>query len=124
MRRSPLQRHHRQPLELGDAAEQKRRERRQHVGVDELPAQQKQVGPQDYTRGLAFTDWATSQWLDKALRDPPFKLLQKMLQNQNLKTHAQLITYFGNFVFRHLGCMIFCTMFSVFKPSWTRQNKK
>ena len=27
-------------------------------------------------------------------------------------------------VFRHLGCVFFCTMFSVFKAKWARQNKK
>ena len=28
-----------------------------------------QMGPRDYTRGVEFTDWATSRWLETALRD-------------------------------------------------------
>ena len=33
-----------------------------------------------------------------------------------------LVTSF--LVFRHLGCMIFCMMFSVCKSRWARQNEK
>ena len=37
-------------------------------GVDAPWVQTQQLGPQDYTHGVGFTDWTTSRWLEEALQ--------------------------------------------------------
>ena len=49
--------------------------------------------------------------------------VDKISSNDNLVPNARLITNFGKFAFRSLGCMIFFTMFSVCKARQERLLK-
>ena len=55
--------------------------------------------------------------------EPSYTVGSKGLKiNDCLANH--IFWYLRFWFFRHLGCVIFCTMFSVCKARWARQNEK